>query len=240
MKAGKILIILLILFFFTANAVFAFYPNKGDTGSVYELTRIIVKFKAEAALKARQVMGGPRATGLEAVDRLNAGYGVQALSPLMPAAASRTSLRDFGNVFVLTLPGGLDIETAAKEYSLLSEVEYAEPDYPVKLYNLPNDDLFSFQWNLHNVGQEHYHVVRHPGYYNDTLVMDKGIADSDIDAGEVFINPPDNTVTAVVAILDTGVDFNHADLADNMWVNPREVPENGVDDDNNGYIDDVH
>ena len=43
----------------------------------------------------------------------------------------------------------------------------------------------------------------------------------------------------VVAVLDTGVDVNHPDLKDNLWVNPNEIPDNGVDDDENGYIDDV-
>lgn len=44
----------------------------------------------------------------------------------------------------------------------------------------------------------------------------------------------------VVAILDSGVDYKHEDLKDNMWVNPKEIPNNGKDDDKNGYIDDIH
>jgi subtilisin family serine protease len=43
-----------------------------------------------------------------------------------------------------------------------------------------------------------------------------------------------------VAVLDTGVDYNHVDLKDNIWTNPGEIPDNGVDDDHNGYVDDVH
>ena len=46
--------------------------------------------------------------------------------------------------------------------------------------------------------------------------------------------------TVVVAIIDSGMDIEHEDLADNMWVNPGEIPDNGIDDDNNGYIDDIH
>lgn len=46
--------------------------------------------------------------------------------------------------------------------------------------------------------------------------------------------------TVVVAVIDTGVDILNPDLADNIWVNTDEVPNNGVDDDNNGYVDDVH
>ena len=43
----------------------------------------------------------------------------------------------------------------------------------------------------------------------------------------------------VVADIDTGVDYNHPDLAANMWINPGEIPNNGIDDDGNGYVDDV-
>lgn len=44
----------------------------------------------------------------------------------------------------------------------------------------------------------------------------------------------------IVAVVDTGIDYNHEDLKENMWVNTGEIPGNGIDDDNNGYIDDVH
>ena len=44
----------------------------------------------------------------------------------------------------------------------------------------------------------------------------------------------------IVAVLDTGIDFNHEDLKDVMWINRGEIPDNGIDDDKNGYVDDVH
>lgn len=65
-----------------------------------------------------------------------------------------------------------------------------------------------------------------------------GKIDADIDAPEAWAQSRGSGV--VVAVLDTGVDYTHADLAANMWVNPGEIAGNGIDDDGNGYVDDVH
>ena len=51
---------------------------------------------------------------------------------------------------------------------------------------------------------------------------------------------PGGSSDVVVAVIDTGVDYNHIDLRNNIWTNTGEIPNNGIDDDNNGYIDDVH
>lgn len=99
-------------------------------------------------------------------------------------------------------------------------IEYAEPDVPVYLDGIPNDPRFGDQWGLHNTGQS------------------GGLADADIDAPEAWeVSTGGN---AVVAIVDTGAEITHPDLAPNLWVNPGEVAGNGVDDDANGYVDDIH
>ena len=48
-----------------------------------------------------------------------------------------------------------------------------------------------------------------------------------------------SNTTVIVAVIDTGIDYNHPDLRDEMWKNPDEIAGNGIDDDQNGYIDDV-
>jgi hypothetical protein len=100
-------------------------------------------------------------------------------------------------------------------------VLYAEPNYKVKALRQPNDSLFSELWAMQNSGQ----FGGKPGAdISAVKAWDKSIGSRDV----------------IVAVIDSGVDYNHPDLAGNMWTNPREIPGNGIDDDNNGYIDDVH
>lgn len=76
-------------------------------------------------------------------------------------------------------------------------------------------------------------------WYNKDIKKDKipGVS-SDRAYEELLKNKTPKPV--VVAIIDGGTDYNHEDLKDVIWTNPKEIPGNGIDDDNNGYIDDVH
>jgi subtilisin family serine protease len=88
----------------------------------------------------------------------------------------------------------------------------------------PNDAYFTKQWGLNNTEQES----------NGTSETE----DADIDAPEAWDITTGNS-HVVIAVIDSGVDYNHPDLSDNLWVNAGEIPDNGIDDDDNGYIDDV-
>lgn len=76
-------------------------------------------------------------------------------------------------------------------------------------------------------------VPNDPGYGSQAAMWNQVGAPS---AWNATIGSPD----VVVAVIDTGVDVDHPDLSANIWTNPNEIPDNGVDDDNNGFIDDVH
>lgn len=101
-------------------------------------------------------------------------------------------------------------------------VSYAEPNYIVQTGAVsPNDTDFARDWGLRNTGQT------------------GGTPDADIDVDEAWdITTGSNNV--VVAVIDTGVDYTHPDLAANMWHNPGEIQGNHVDDDGNGFVDDYY
>jgi len=111
------------------------------------------------------------------------------------------------------------------ELSTDPAVEAAEPNYLRWLsVRPPNDPLFPQMWGLQNTGQS----------VNGTA----GTAGDDIKFVGAWglANSPANQV--VVAVVDSGVDYTHPDLSANMWTNPGEIPNNGIDDDGNGYVDD--
>ena len=123
-------------------------------------------------------------------------------------------------VLGLPTPGEDRILAAIAELEATGLVEYAEPDYQVRLVGNPNDPQFGSLWGMHNSGQT------------------GGTSDADIDAPEAW--DVATSSPGIAAVIDTGVDYNHVDLAPNMWVNPGEIPGNQIDDDGNGYVDDVH
>ena len=123
-------------------------------------------------------------------------------------------------IYLLKLPKNSDVNKMVSKYNENPDVEYAEPNYKVYVdATILDDDYFSLLWGMHNIGQ------------------DGGTADADIDALEAW-DITTGSSDIVVAVIDTGVDYNHPDLNDNMWVNPDETL-NGNDDDGNGYIDDI-
>ncbi|MDP4183094.1 MAG: S8 family serine peptidase, partial [Bacillota bacterium] len=116
-------------------------------------------------------------------------------------------------------------DNVLKEFKNNKDVEYAQEDKQLSLYDVPSDTRFSEQWALNNSGQ--------------TINGQTGVAGVDINilkAWEKTKGSPD----VVVGVMDTGVDINHEDLKDNIYTNTKEIPGNGIDDDHNGYIDDVN
>ncbi len=125
------------------------------------------------------------------------------------------------DVNVVDLPPDLTVREADEIYEDYPEIAYAEPNFELEPSATPNDTQYARMWGLNNTGQT------------------GGVPDADIDAPEAW-NTTTGKSSTVVAVIDEGVDVNHPDLRGNIWVNRDEVPANGVDDDDNGYVDDVN
>ncbi len=143
------------------------------------------------------------------------------------------------NLEVVEVAKGISLDAAQEFYREDPNVLYVEPDYPLHAYlepppanpNPPTeedppedntiDPRYTEQWGLNNDGQT------------------GGTADVDINAPEMWqrITGDQNVI---IAIIDTGVNYNHPDLVKNIWVNPGEIAGNNIDDDGNGVIDDIH
>ncbi len=117
----------------------------------------------------------------------------------------------------------MDVDRAIALLNASPGVVFAEPDYVVRAINTPNDQFLNLQWGIHNTGQSIRGV--------------NGIADADIDGVEAW-DTSTGDASFVIAIIDTGTQWNHPDLDANIWMNAGEVV-NGVDDDGNGLIDDI-
>jgi subtilisin family serine protease len=153
----------------------------------------------------------PKAT----IDQINATIGAQVLQ----------SFQIVSNLHLVKIPAHLSVPEAIARYKGYANVLYAEPNYIVRkaqhVQLTPNDPNFTQLWGLHNTGQT------------------GGTPDADIDAPEAW-DITTGSSSVVVFVIDTGVDYNHPDLNANLWRNPGEIPSNGIDDDGNGYVDDVY
>jgi len=154
------------------------------------------------------------------------GLGAGALADLHNRKRARVlhKFAAFQELQVIELPAGQNVLDAVREYQASGLVLFAEPDYVVHAVGaIPNDPRYAdgTLWSLNNTGQG----GRTPG--------------ADIDAPEGWGILHDAT-NVIVAIVDSGLRITHEDLAANLWVNPNEIANNGLDDDGNGVVDDVN
>ncbi len=130
----------------------------------------------------------------------------------------------------------------ANQLADIAPATWATPNFlqQIMLAYQPSDPLYPQQWHLNNNegGLEAYLETISSMWYSIDIEMDSP-ADADVDAPETWDLEQGNT-EIVIGIIDTGVDLLHEDLVDNLFINEAEIPDNGIDDDGNGFIDDVH
>jgi len=128
-------------------------------------------------------------------------------------APARVKIPNLERIYKIRLdcPDEQSLQEALEAYRKNPDVEYAELNRIASIESAPNDPIYNDQWSLRTIDA--------PGAW-------------DIYTGSQKI---------IVAVLDTGVDYHHRDIANNMWINDEESEGiEGIDDDNNGYIDDLY
>ena len=158
-------------------------------------------------------------TGLAQVDRVLQTYGSQKVNSVFENFTDLSGVNEFNAWIKCEFPSGADSKIIIDELQALPDVAAAQPNHFFKLHYVPNDPRVNEQYALTKV---------------------KAFAAWDIERGSAEIP---------VAVIDTGVDYDHPDLAANMWLNTGEDingngridPEdfNGIDDDGNGFTDDI-
>ena len=108
------------------------------------------------------------------------------------------------------LPTNVSVETAAERYRNSPEVESVQPNFYYHLLNVPNDNSYGSLYGMTKISA--------PAAWDLTT----------------------GSSSVVVADIDTGIQYTHEDLAANVWKNPGEIPNNGIDDDGNGFVDDYY
>ena len=144
------------------------------------------------------------------------------------AQINATVIKDYDEISGLQLvkiPENMSLTDAINIYSQNSHVLYAEPNNVYQISLIPNDPGFNNQWGLYNYGQ----IVH--GIWGTSGADINAINAWDISTGSSNV---------IIAVLDTGIDLNHVDLRGNLWINRGEIPNDGIDNDGNGYIDDYY
>ena len=192
-------------------------PWVGPNGPLVD-RHILIRTEPGLVLNEGDSESGWSETGNGEIDRLNAHYSVEAVYRLHsdPPNGRRDPalFRALGldRIYYVQFPAPRsDLAQLAAEYEERSSIELAWLDQVASHCSKPNDPLYASQWNY-------------------TL--------EDLDCEPGWNITTDSQV--LVSVIDSGIDLKHADIDANLWKNPGEIAGNGVDDDGNGYVDDVH
>ncbi|MXW13439.1 MAG: S8 family serine peptidase [Rhodothermaceae bacterium] len=208
---------------FALCVLFAFLltlPVSAQAPPDYDPGVVVVQFEPEVAYKT-----GLR-TGLQEFDQKASRYGVHAIERMFPfldyaepTPETAENIAKLRRTYSVRYSVPAQPERVAEELELAAGVTYAEPallnrDAGYSRRDAPNDIRYSLQ--------------------------EKALELARVPAAWEIVKGEDGTPSVVIAVVDSGADWEHEDLLGNVWVNEDEVPGNGLDDDENGFIDDVH
>lgn len=195
-------------------------------------------FTAQAATHYK----GVELAGSELIVKLKAG---QANSFLSVKSHKGMTVKEnlnvsFGDYMLVNVPASKSMDSAINYLNGLPEVEYAEPNYKLSIgssfegeESTPRDAEFVKLWGLQNRGNNE------PTRSGD-ISSTPGTVGADVNALQAW-NITKGSRDVTIAVIDTGVDYNHPDLKNQMWINEAEANgTEGIDDDGNGFVDDIH
>jgi len=173
---------------------------------------VIVKFRPDCGIEEQA--GGAILNRHVLPAEIHEGLGSKIMRDFTP--------RGIPGLQLAQISDGMTVDEAIAKYQENPCVLYAEPNYIGEYTEtIPSDTDFASQWALRNTGQS------------------SGTVDADIDASDAW-DLMTGSPSVLIALPDSGTEITHPDLAGNIWTNPGEIPGNGIDDEGNGFIDDVH
>ncbi len=208
---------------------------------------IRVKFASSqsAVLKNTSVSlnsAGYSQIGIRTFDQLNAQYNATQMKRVFPYAGKYEAKHIKYGLdlwYEITIDSTVtDLEAVTKDYASLSMVEVVEQNQPKAILPYKKGKIFSSKTTNSLTDEVNDPEYADQWHYNNTG-QTGGTVDADIDLPEAWTMETGNS-NVIVSIHDGGIDYDHEDLIGNMWVNSGEIAGNGIDDDNNGYIDDIY
>ncbi|MBI4042358.1 MAG: S8 family serine peptidase [Deltaproteobacteria bacterium] len=218
MSIRQVLAVIVVAVSLASGQAFSVEETKGESG----FRKIAYYNGAEhvpGEILVKLNSNGLKTFGITSLSKTLSSFGMEAFHPVLNTIP----------LFVVRLRAAEQLREILQKLNSDPNVAYAEPNYLYRtstagIRRLSNDPHFHKFWGLHNTGQKIGNQVGIPG--------------SDIDAVRAWdLTTGDSSV--VVAVIDTGVDYLHEDLAANLWVNRAEIPDNNIDDDGNGFVDDI-
>lgn len=242
------------LLYFKSTGVFIILFMLSFSLHAQEMLQGVLRMKVNEALASTleqrtfaRSTDGNILTGVQSIDQLNRQFNVRKFTRVFPHAGKNEARhRKYGlhRWYEVTLDKRMPIAHVLQSYQSDKRILKVEPVYkkaiigsgspsfgPRLISQLAsangvltapfNDPLINSQWHYHNTGQS-------GGSPNADISL--------FEAWKIQTGEPD----VIIAVTDGGVDVDHPDLMPNLWTNKGEVPDNNLDDDNNGYVDDVH
>jgi len=224
--------------------------------------QILAKFKDDTPVRLGKTSTGKVVVGIESVDQVLSKYQLRKAERLFPNEQRILNKRLFKtyngneieesslhNIYKFEFDSTTNVMGIIEELKQNTNVIYAEPNYILSIVDskpvspeLTEKEMLEWLKNNHSIMQLNNKTETVSSLPTETVPNDPLYSQqwyiNEVEADSVWKQTTGDT-TQVIAILDTGVDWLHPDLKNKIWINKDEIPDNGIDDDHDGYVDDI-